>query len=224
MSKSGRIYVLSAESSQQSSKPLGVSLPVTSAWYRPGWLLGKDEPVDFAEILPKEHVSWGEKCVKPSHRLFLSIHGLSRFISISAGSDHLLALTSSGRAFAHPITKKANSHGQLGFRKFDLPASSSDATIITSPSRVAVELLPKATSDPYARVSSQSRPSTPSSGSDSAEVLALFDDANLRFSDTLFEIPGLKGLNIAQVVAGHRSSFAKTDSGRVLGWGANESG
>ena len=45
-----------------------------------------------------------------------------RFVQISAGKDHLLALTSDGRAFAHPITLNANSHGQLGFRKCDVPA------------------------------------------------------------------------------------------------------
>ena len=215
--------MLSAES--QSSNLQRVSLPVTpAAWYRPGWLLGKDEPVDFAEILPKEHLSKGEKFVNQLHRLFLSTYGWSRFISISAGSDHLLALTSSGRAFAHPITKNANSYGQLGFRKFDLPASSSDALMITSPFRVAVELHPKTMSDPYARVSSQTRHNSFSNKSDSEKVLTPFDDTNIRFSDTLFEIPSLKGLNIAQVVASHHSSFAKTDSGRVLGWGGNENG
>ena len=222
LSKSGRIYVLSAESSRQSSKLQRAFLPAISTWYRPSWLLGQDELVDFVEILPKEHLSRGEKFVNQLRRLFLSTYGYPRFISISAGSDHLLALTSSGRAFAHPITKKANSHGQLGFRRFDLPTNSSDASLITTPSRVAVELHPKAMSDPYTRVSSQTRPN--SSSKPDSEVLPLLDDTNIRFSDTLFEIPSLKGLDIAQVVAGGRSSFAKTESGRVLAWGANESG
>ena len=146
--------MLSAKSLQQSSKVRYGFLPVISAWYKPGWLLEQDEPVDFAEILPKEHSPRGEKSVNQLHRLFQPTCGRSRFISISAGSDHLLALTSLGRAFAHPITKKANPHGQLGFRKSYLPTKSSDPTIIT-PSRVTVELHPKAMSDPYARVSSQ---------------------------------------------------------------------
>ena len=42
-----------------------------------------------------------------------------RIIFIAAGRDHLLGLTSSGRTFMHPITKNANSYGQLGFRKFE---------------------------------------------------------------------------------------------------------
>jgi alpha-tubulin suppressor-like RCC1 family protein len=144
----------------------------------------------------------------------------SSFIAISAGTNHLLALTSSGRTFAHPVNKMANSHGQLGFRKFDVPAQSSEATSTTSPSRLPFELTPKAIIDPYAKASVSSRPAT--SPSSSSEVLQLFDDQNIRFSDTLFEIPGLKGIKIAQVVAAGRTSFVKTETGRVLGWGANE--
>jgi alpha-tubulin suppressor-like RCC1 family protein len=141
-----------------------------------------------------------------------------RFVAISAGTDHLLALTSSGRAFAHPISKMANSHGQLGFRKFDIPVQSSETIPIkASPSRLPVELTPKIATDLYAKASASSRPATPSS-----DILQLFDDENIRFSDTLFEIPGLKGIKVAQVVAAGRTSFVKTDTGKVLGWGANE--
>lgn len=143
-------------------------------------------------------------------------------MAISAGTDHLLALTSSGRTFAHPITKKANAYGQLGFRKFDIPARLSGAAGVASPARVPVELTPKAILDPYTKSSVYSRPVT--SKPSASESLHLFDDENLRFSDTLFEIPGLKGINMIQVIAAGRSSFARTDTGRVLGWGANESG
>ncbi|KIM80836.1 hypothetical protein PILCRDRAFT_822120 [Piloderma croceum F 1598] len=189
LSASGHIYVLAADSAKQSAK---IS---TSPWYRPGWLLGKKKTVDFIEILPKHRLSWREK-----------------FVAISAGTDHLLALTSSGRAFAHPISTKANSHGQLGFRKFDIPSGA-----ISSPSRLAVELTPNIITDPYAKASAFSRPETPSS-----DTLKLFDNENIRFSDTLFEIPGLRGIKVAQAVAAGRTSFVRTDSGKVLGWGANE--
>jgi alpha-tubulin suppressor-like RCC1 family protein len=143
-----------------------------------------------------------------------------RFVAISAGSDHLLALTSSGRTFAYPISKLANSHGQLGFRKFDIPVRSSEAASTASPSRLPVEMIPQAIIDPYARSSSLNRPAT--SSSSSSDILRLLDDQDIRFSDTLFEIPGLKGIKITQVVAGGRTSFVKTDTGKVLGWGANE--
>lgn len=41
----------------------------------------------------------------------------------------------------------------------------------------------------------------------------------------LFEIPSLKGVDVAQAVAGTRSSYVRTKKeGRVLGFGANEFG
>ena len=129
----------------------------------------------------------------------------------------MLALTSAGRTFAHPISKMANSHGQLGFHKFNI----SKATPTTPPSRLAVELIPNAIINPYTKASASSRPKTPST---SSHVSQLDDDRNIRFSDTLFEIPGLKGIKVTQVVAAGRTSFVRTDTGKVLGWGANENG
>ena len=45
-----------------------------------------------------------------------------------------------------------------------------------------------------------------------------------RFATTLTEIPSLAGITISQVAASAYTSFARTSTGRVLGWGANESG
>jgi alpha-tubulin suppressor-like RCC1 family protein len=157
-----------------------------------------------------------------------------RITSIAAGRDHLLALTSSGRAFMHPITKNANSHGQLGFRKFDTP----DPSSATSASRLHVELTPRAVADPYARSSRYARESSPppsASASASAtasaggllpvsENLVDVDDTNLKFSDRFFEVPALRGVKVVQIAACARSSFVRTDTGRVLGWGANDYG
>jgi hypothetical protein len=50
------------------------------------------------------------------------------------------------------------------------------------------------------------------------------NDPGIRFCTTLHEIPVLKGIQFAQVTAGARSSFARTPSGKVLAWGANEHG
>ncbi|KAJ7632444.1 regulator of chromosome condensation 1/beta-lactamase-inhibitor protein II [Roridomyces roridus] len=88
-----------------------------------------------------------------------------KFVQISAGGDHLLALTSTGRTFSYPISKNANAHGQLG-------------------------------------------PNIPAT-----------DDCT-----TLYELPVLKGTPIAQLATGDRSSFARTPTGKVLAWGANEHG
>ena len=157
-----------------------------------------------------------------------------RFISIAAGRDHLLALTSSGRTFMHPITKNANSHGQLGFRNFDTPDPSSE----TSASRLHVELTPRAVADPYARSSRFARRESSSSSSSSSSppsasanagpvsenLVDVDDSANLKFSDRFFEVPALRGVKVVQIAACARSSFVRTDTGRVLGWGANDYG
>jgi alpha-tubulin suppressor-like RCC1 family protein len=155
----------------------------------------------------------------------LTVDRRDRIISIAAGRDHLLALTSSGRTFVHPISKDANTHGQLGFRKFDIPDPSSP----TSASRLHVELTPRAVADPYAKNSRYARES-PSGSSAAAALLPVsenlinLDDTNLKFSDRFFEVPALRGVHVTQIAAGSRSSFVRTDMGRVLGWGANDYG
>jgi alpha-tubulin suppressor-like RCC1 family protein len=120
-----------------------------------------------------------------------------RFISISAGRHHLLALTSSGRTFCCPINKNANTCGQLGF----------NAPNLGSPTDVPKSLASAAIS--FGRQSPAPEDDSP---------------GGIRFCTTLYEIPILKGIKFAQVAAGARSSFARTPSGKVLAWGANEHG
>jgi alpha-tubulin suppressor-like RCC1 family protein len=143
-----------------------------------------------------------------------------RFISIEAGNDHVLAVTSHGRAFAHPVNKIANAYGQLGFQKFEIPDPSAHHHSKVN-SHVEVELIPKSVADPYAKLSRTNRASPAPIMSDN---LVGIDDSSIRFCPYFFEIPILKGVDITQVAAGGRSSFARTTSGRVLGWGANEYG
>lgn len=151
------------------------------------------------------------------------------FVSISAGNDHLLALTSTGRTFAHPINLNANAYGQLGFRKVDIPDHSPIHIGVHPPGhiRIPLELTPKSIADPYSksapvvrRASSSAEEKSKSSQSQGP----ILDDTHIRFSDKLFEIPALKGIRVDQIAAGGRSSFVKTAEGRVLGWGANEYG
>jgi len=211
LSASGRVYVLSSSADQQTLSP-GTPTPGSSPWWGTGWLWGEEGDVDFAEITPNERLSWGEK-----------------FISIAAGSDHLLALTSSGRTFAHPFTLGSNSHGQLGFDKFDVPKrpSGEQSQRPHGHTRIPVELTPKAIADPYAksspairRVTSSTQEQSEASGNSASE----WDDRDIRSSDRLFEVPALRGVQVDQIAAGSRNSFVKTKSGRVLGWGANEFG
>ncbi|THH33021.1 hypothetical protein EUX98_g1164 [Antrodiella citrinella] len=203
LSASGRIYVLSSSLPKQ-NLPAGTPTPSSAPWWGTGWIWGEEEDHDFAEVTSNEKLAWGEK-----------------FVSISAGNNHLLALTSSGRTFAHPINLNANSHGQMGSRKFDVPNHSS----ITHPhARRPLELTPKAVADPYAKSTPAIRRTSTSDAPPSNDGVASFDDSSIHFSDRLFEIPALRGIQVEKIVAGGRSSFVKTSQGRVIGWGANEFG
>ncbi|KAI0646886.1 RCC1/BLIP-II [Trametes meyenii] len=213
LSASGRIYVMSSRQADQ-ALAAGTPTPASTPWWGTGWLWGEEEEVDFVEVTSNEKLKRGEK-----------------FVQISAGLDHMLALTSEGRTFAHPITLNANSHGQLGFRKCDVPAPADleDARLPHKHPRVPLELTPKSTADPYAKSSPAIRPAGSTTRNVGAFIgreaaAAGLDDSNIRFSDKLFEVPALRGVNVERVAAGGRSSFAKTSTGKVLGWGANEFG
>ncbi|KAF4608721.1 hypothetical protein EYR40_001068 [Pleurotus pulmonarius] len=201
LSASGKVYVLASDAAAQ-FLPVGKPTPASTPWWSTGWMWGEEEEVDFAEVTPNCQLAWGEKIT-----------------SISAGEYHLLALTSAGRTFAHPVTKDANAYGQLGLRKLDVPDHSERLHVGPHAARKTIELVPKSITDPYAKSSPYIRTSTPS-----ANQLEAIPDTSIRFCDRLYEIPSLKGIEIAQIAAGGRSSFARTSTGRVLGWGANEFG
>lgn len=154
----------------------------------------------------------------PGSRLLICL--VYRFISIAAGNDHLLALTSSGRTFTHPINTKANFYGQLGYRKFDVPDRSAPPHPHLHPARKQIELTPKSIVDPYANAS----PAVRSNSSPELDQLPAADESSIHWSDKLFEVPALRDVKVKQIAAGGRTSFALTEQGRVLGWGANEFG
>ena len=133
-----------------------------------------------------------------------------RFVSISVGEHHLLALTSTGRTFAHPLSHKANSYGQLGVRHLEFT---------TDGVSHAVDLVPNVVRDPYALASPRGRAPPP------RQIIPnVVDPKDLEGCNVLFEIPALNEIRISQVATGSRTSFARTPDGRVLGWGANEFG
>ncbi|KAG6886012.1 hypothetical protein C0993_006128 [Termitomyces sp. T159_Od127] len=202
LSASGKVYALSTKSSKQTLRP-GAPTPSSDSWWGTGWFWGEDETIDFVEITPAEHLSWGEKIV-----------------SIEAGDHHVLALTSKGRTFAHPVDKKANASGQLGLRKFQIPNPTVHHRSKTN-GHLDVELVPRSLADPFAN---SSRALRPSPAPTTSENLLGIDDSNIRFCTNFFEIPALKGVEIAQIAAGARTSFARTPDGRVLSWGANDFG
>lgn len=116
---------------------------------------------------------------------------------MSAGTHHLLAVTTKGRAFSLPLSPAGNTQRQLGTRQDLSTLSASSVTPTSSSTSTASDLLPPA------QVAPESDP---------------------RYVATLTEIPSLSGIEIAQVATSDRSSFVRTPNGRVLGFGANELG
>lgn len=118
------------------------------------------------------------------------------------------------------MNKEANRFGQLGFRTFEIP---DPAAAITGakPEVLKIELAPKTIQDPSAK-SAKSVRITPSSGVPAD--LSNIDDSTIHWCTHLYEIPVLRGVDVSQIAAGGRSSFVRTPTGRVLGWGANEYG
>lgn len=200
LSASGRIYVLAANQANQELSA-GQPTPSSNPWWGTGWLWGEEENVDFAEITPDQKLGWNE-----------------RFVAIAAGKDHMLALTNTGRTFAHPINLQANAYGQLGMRKVDIPDHAHDGHPHLHHIRKELDLTPKAIADPYAKATPAIRRS-----SDAQATKQTIDDSSIHFSDKLFEVPALKGIKVDRIAAGARSSFVLS-GGRVLGWGANEFG
>ncbi|SRR6266576_1084498 len=143
---------------------------------------------------------------------YSSILTARRIASIVAGDDHLLAVTSKGRTFVHPVNMQANNYGQLGIRQVEVQNDSVSFT---------VDLIPKPVVDPFVKASLANRGPRPSEMSDEASK---FDDKSIHFCPYLFEIPVLRGVLVEQVAAGSKNSFARTNTGRVLAWGANRHG
>ncbi|KAK2460566.1 hypothetical protein APHAL10511_007036 [Amanita phalloides] len=188
LSASGKVYALSSTPSEEK----------LNNWS--GWVGSKSGFVDFLEVLPKEDLGWGE-----------------RITSIVAGDNHLLAVTSKGRTFAHPVNMHANNYSQLGMRKVEVQ---NDPKVGIRES-FAVDLVPRSVVDPFIRASNVNHQAGSSSESDKVSRV---DDKSIHFCHYFFEIPVLRGVVIEQVAAGSRSSFGRTSTGRVLAWGANEYG
>jgi alpha-tubulin suppressor-like RCC1 family protein len=205
LSSSGHIYVLASRALDQIKAP-GAPTPSSDGWWGTGWLWGEDQAANFAQLTSNEPLNWREK-----------------FTSIAAGKDHLLALTSTGRTFAHPISKKANTHGQLGFTNFAVPDPA--ATIAGLPgAHLHITLTPKSVSDPNWKASRSVRVASDSEKQLGDEDLAAVHDKRVGFCPFIYEVPALRGIPVEQIAAGARTSFVRTPNGRVLGWGANEFG
>jgi len=154
LSRDGKLYAVSSSKALQAKR----NDRKDQTWW--SYIFGTNPGVDFYELKAQGGLKRGEK-----------------WAGVSVGSNHLLAVTSTGRSFSLPLSPLANTHRQLGTRQDFIP----------EPRDIAPE------SDP-------------------------------RFAPTLTEIPSLTGIQVAQVATSDRSSFVRTPTGRVLGFGANEVG
>ncbi|GAA5975619.1 hypothetical protein JCM21900_003377, partial [Sporobolomyces salmonicolor] len=118
LSRRGEIWVWASDKLNQRAGGVEAKLETGSASQGAGggsslWWLGKGSlwgtsdanEVECIQLKPDVKLERGEK-----------------FVSLSAGSSHLLALTSTGRSFALPLCLRANEYGQLGVRSIELLA------------------------------------------------------------------------------------------------------
>ncbi|GAA5928668.1 hypothetical protein JCM1841_002960 [Sporobolomyces salmonicolor] len=118
LSRRGEIWVWASDKLNQRAGGVEAKLETGSAsqgagggsslgWLGKGSLWGTSDAneVECIQLKPDVKLERGEK-----------------FVSLSAGSSHLLALTSTGRSFALPLCLRANEYGQLGVRSIELLA------------------------------------------------------------------------------------------------------
>ncbi|KAL7410494.1 regulator of chromosome condensation 1/beta-lactamase-inhibitor protein II [Mrakia frigida] len=242
LSSSGNVYVLPTNSTLQ-LPPHVTSLPPPSAPLTPRYsFLQHIDPLHlFTSKAPSQQVvdfvrldfstekklglNWGEKVVQ-----------------ISAGRDHLLAVTNKGRTLGHAVSEAANSNKQLvDMEEIVLPRPTTLnrekeknerfrlISLFMPDYKKAVKFKVTKTVDPYLKqyLPKEEEEDAPLSGKDTMVYVqtkrGLKPEEDIRWSTTLYEIPILQGVNVDQVAAGERSSFARV-KGRVVGWGANEYG
>ncbi|GAA6043414.1 hypothetical protein JCM8097_008580 [Rhodosporidiobolus ruineniae] len=141
LSKKGEVYVWASDKLRQRADAVAedVQRPSGSGFF--GRLLpwggnGNDNGVQVLTVGTDVKLEKGE-----------------RFVSLSSGKSHLLALTSAGRSFALPLSLSANTHGQLGVRSVTLLAPPHLGSSATSGLSVRLE--------PDERLNEMTRDTTP---------------------------------------------------------------
>ncbi|WWC87958.1 uncharacterized protein L201_002859 [Kwoniella dendrophila CBS 6074] len=100
LSKNGQLYVIPSSKSLQSDR----QDKLNQSWW--SYLFSSDSGSDFIELKADgEGLKWGEK-----------------WVDLSCGKNHLLAVTNKGRTFSLALNEKANLYRQLGTKQeFELP-------------------------------------------------------------------------------------------------------
>lgn len=219
LSKSGKVYVYASSFDKQAIDTN--ERKSLRSWWRVRWLFAQDPGVDVAEVKPNVKLASAEKIE-----------------ALSAGLSHLLARTSSGRAFCTPVDSTANAWGQLGTRAVEIGGEQQmlhpmgfEPAELGAPASEALDIevrkpkgLGGSASIPKSWVTSVPAPEEVKKPVLKPTEDLRFDNKDIRFSTTLHEIPALKGLNVVQFIAGDRHSLARTSEGRILSFGANNYG
>ncbi|GAA94139.1 hypothetical protein E5Q_00787 [Mixia osmundae IAM 14324] len=212
LSKKGEVWLIAANAAHQA---MGQQNKSYSYWSYIAWLWGSRPPgVDTEKLTTNVALASGENIV-----------------TVSSGSDHVLALTTAGRAFAVPASSRGNSNGQLGVRAVQLFTTTRKTDQPGDmPPPQQIQMIPdgfdvefdksydRLLGDSIGKLANYNAEAIKTSDkSDSAQ-------ADIRFCTVLHELPSLRGVAIDQLVAGARHSVAKTKEGRILTWGANSYG
>jgi alpha-tubulin suppressor-like RCC1 family protein len=204
LSKSGSVYVFASSSNDQRKYPELAKEPWYAFWRtNPG--------VSVLDLRPQQ--------------------GSERFVDIAVGESHLLAQSSGGKVYSHPVDLAANFNGQLGLRNVNtslgpqtLHPSGFEPDAVTT-ARVA----PKAGlahSEYYPKSWVDGAP-TPAAEEEALPVagpsqrVKSEQEMDILFCKELYPIPSLKQIKISQIAAGGKHSIVKTAEGRVLGFGSN---
>ena len=133
LSRDGKLYAISASKALQAKR----NDRDEQSWW--SFIFGTNPGVDYYELKAQGGLKRGEK-----------------WTNVSVGTNHLLAVTSTGRSFSLPLSPLANTHRQLGTRQEftpmprDIPAESDPrfAPELTEiPSLTGIQIAQVATSD-----------------------------------------------------------------------------
>lgn len=236
LTRGGKVYAFPAARDAQSID--NGDSAAKASWLGWLWPFGASNPVKaIVTIQPDSQLSRGE-----------------RFVDLSAGEQHVLARTSSGRAFACAAGPLANSRGQLGVRSVkpadNIDATNSDGLALLAPDPLLNEvkravrrptalepmLIPPGMTREQFEASTETffdsvRTKYPPSSTTEFGPPAVTEHpappttpATRPFSTTLHEIPSLRGIEIGSIKCGFRHSLFLLSSGRALALGANTHG
>ncbi|BGP37720.1 hypothetical protein JCM10449v2_001637 [Rhodotorula kratochvilovae] len=254
LSKKGDVWVFASDKAAQ--RPAGQPLDIANGARDEGWLwvLGKGtlwgrnggSHIEALKVGTDVKLGKGEKFTSlsagASHLLALTSHGRSfalplclsanTYGQLGVRSVSLLAPPHPGSSPAGALTvrlepdERPNELDWAGQQQARQPKKIDPLLLPAIAPPTAADPSPKGSLVPsLGAPSSLKEPAQVRLHADPAQHAAL--ERSIHFCTTLHEIPALKGVEVAELVAGKKHSLARLGGkaeGRVLGWGANNYG